>query len=118
MEISRERVGNIEIMRIRGTVGSSDAMELKNILKEACVGGKARVIIDLENVEYISSMGVGAIISGIYAAQRGRGEMAVCGARDNIREMFRLIRLDRIADIYDDLNSALNSMRKGMTDSR
>lgn len=66
------------------------------------------IIIDLINVEFMDSSGLGAII-GCYKAEQVSGDMALCNVHKNVKEVFTLTHMDRIFEIHDDFNSCVSN---------
>ena len=65
------------------------------------------MLVDLTNVEYLSSATMGVLLSTQRALRRVAGNMSLCGLKPDINEVFRICKLDRTFEIYPDLESAL-----------
>jgi len=63
------------------------------------------VILDLQGVNYIDDSGLGAILSVMQAMQE-KTEMLLCGAGENLKNIFRLTRVDGVLKSYDSLDEA------------
>ncbi|MGQ9629567.1 MAG: STAS domain-containing protein [bacterium] len=107
LDISRKSRKDVEILRLRGNVNNDNAADLKDLLKGICDEGRRKVVLDLGNVDYINSMGIGAIMAGTYAIQRCKGELRICGVRENISELLKMVRFDKIVKIYADIDEAI-----------
>jgi len=73
------------------------------------LGDVADVVIDLSCVEYLDSAGVGVLV-GLFKNARLRGGRArFCGLTPGVRSVLEIIQLDRIFEIYDDVETAVRS---------
>jgi anti-sigma B factor antagonist len=64
-----------------------------------------RLVIDLEQVSFIDSSGIGALV-GLLKKLGTRGDVVICGMADNVRQMFRITRMDRVFSCYSDREEA------------
>lgn len=67
--------------------------------------GSNRIVIDLSEVRFVDSSGLGAIV-GLLKKVGNRGEVAVCGLTEAVRQMFRVTRMERVFQIYPDAGAA------------
>ncbi len=71
--------------------------------------GIKSVIVDLSNVTFIDSSGLGALLFGRRIFNESNGDLRILGAREKVLNMFRIAKLDRVFEFYDDQSSAMNS---------
>lgn len=58
-------------------------------------GGERRLVVDLADVEFVDSSGLGALVS-VLKALGGQGALAVSGAQGSVMALFKLTRMDRV----------------------
>ena len=69
--------------------------------------GRNDLVIDLGNLEFVDSAGLGVLV-GIYKRVKRRGQrVAVTGAQPYVARVMRIIKLDRVFESFDDVPSAL-----------
>ncbi len=68
---------------------------------------KKRVVINMENVQYIDSSFLGALVSVLKYVISFKSDLILVGMRKDIANLFALIRLDKVFKIYDNFNDAL-----------
>jgi anti-sigma B factor antagonist len=66
------------------------------------------LLIDFTNVEYLSSPVIGALLNVQRELEKLAGTISLCGLSPQFDELFRVLRLDRLFEIYPDLESALD----------
>jgi len=71
--------------------------------------GKYQLVIDLTNVRFIDSSGLGALVSGFKNASARDGSLKLCCLQPQVRSMFELTRLHRVFEIFTTLEEALDS---------
>jgi len=69
------------------------------------------LIIDLTKVSFIASLGVRTLMMSAKSLIRRGGEMAVCGANENVEKVLRMTGFNEVAGIYPDYFSAADALR-------
>lgn len=89
-------------------IDSANAVEVKTEALRL-LGDAPDVVVDLTGVDFLDSAGVGVLV-GLFKNSRLRGGRArFCGMTPGVRSVLELIRLDRIFEIYDDVETAVRS---------
>jgi len=70
-------------------------------------GARKKVLINFEDVDYLSSAMLGKLIALHKRLALSKGELKLCGIKASIREVFEITRLDKVFDIYPDRESAI-----------
>lgn len=110
LEISeREREG-IVILDLSGriTVGE-EASNLRDRLRSLCAEGRQNVILNLQNVDYIDSTGLGALVVGHTAIRKAGGRLVLENLNRRTIELLILTKLSTVFDVFDDEQQAVNS---------
>lgn len=81
--------------------------ELKDRILKVLEDGCQHLIIDLDQVRFIDSSGLGALLSGFKNAGLRSSGFALVGLQPRVQSMFELTRLHRVFDIYPSLQEAL-----------
>lgn len=75
------------------------ASQFRNKMNELIENGHHTIILDLSQVDFIDSSGLGAIVSTLKQLG-GRGDLILCGARDAVMTLFQLTRMDKVFKMY------------------
>ena len=67
------------------------------------------VVIDMENIEYLSSAGLGSLVGILKKTHEGNGTLKLARMQDAIVELFEVMRLTKIYEIFDDPQAAVDS---------
>lgn len=110
MNVSAKETGKfstiikVEIEKMLGY----EAEDFQKAMLDAFDKGYKSVVVDLSNVKFISSWGIGALMYGLTTAKNRNARFAVTGASENVIDTFRKIKIDTILDIYPTMNEAIN----------
>ncbi len=77
-----------------------NANDLKAELLALFDQGKKNILIDLQDVRFIDSSGLGALVSGFKNAITNQGSLKLASLQPQVKSMFELTRLHRVFDIY------------------
>jgi anti-sigma B factor antagonist len=98
-----------KIIAITGDVDMYSSPELRNEMM-AHIGNKATALyINLESVTYIDSSGIATFVEGLKSMKLYGGKLRFCGIPDSILEIFRFSKLDRVFEIHNTVDDAINS---------
>jgi anti-sigma B factor antagonist len=111
-EINTKEVNDIRIIVVSGEIDASTSIQLDNTLKEASMHTK-KIAVDMADLEYISSAGLGVFISHIDEFQSQDIKMVLFGIQDQVREVFSILGLEKLLEIYDSEKDAINSFNEG-----
>jgi anti-sigma B factor antagonist len=110
MKLAERKVGAYSILEVlESRLGADKAVAFKEAVGRHLSGGTASVVLDLSQVEFIDSSGLGAILSILKRMPKGR-ELILCGTTDSVMSMFKLTRLDRIFTMKKNVDEALTTL--------
>lgn len=104
--IPKEREG-IKIFEIHGEIDAEHAAALKKALQPVKQEDKQKVILDLAQVHFIDSTGLGILISLMRHLKEQEGQLVLCGLSSEVSSIFEMTRLFRVFDVSSNLEQAL-----------
>ena len=108
MEITTKEFQQIELITIKGRVDSVVASQLAEALAAAHHRGKYKIVIDMSQLEYMSSAGFRALGDAQRNGRRSnRGEVVLAQVPENIREALDLVGFTEYFQIINNVSSAL-----------
>ena len=66
---------------------------------------------DLKGITFIDSSGFGVFLSALKAASNNYGQFKICNANGEAMELFKLLQLHHVFEIYDELDACLKSFK-------
>jgi anti-sigma B factor antagonist len=103
------------LIKVGGYVDTTTSQELDRTLEDLLKKEVIRFVIDLEDVDYISSAGWGIFISEIKAIRRKGGDIKLVKMAPDVLEVFELLEFHRILKSYDSVDEALTDFQSGST---
>jgi anti-sigma B factor antagonist len=102
---------NICIITITETnkLDAFSAPELRSYIVNIINNGSENIIIDLDNISFIDSSALGAIVS-IMKILRNNGKLMLTGVNGIVLDLFKLTRMDNVLNLYSDVDSAKQSL--------
>ena len=70
------------------------------------------LVVDLGAVRFVDSSGLGVLMSALKRARSLGGEMVACNIVKPVKQLFNLVRLDRVMTEYPDRSSAVAAIKK------
>ncbi len=106
MELISRDHGAACVVTVDGTrIDASVAIQFKDQMKEIAETGQERVILDLSNVEFIDSSGLGAVVATMKLMGKDR-KLDLAGLTPMVEKVFKLTRMDSVFNIFPDMATA------------
>jgi anti-sigma B factor antagonist len=101
LTLQNRRVEDIAIVKCSGRITEGlESAALQKCLKDLLPYG-ADVILDLADVDFVDSSGLGLLVRFLMRTQRAQGNLKLCGVRANLREILRITKLNTLFDVYN-----------------
>lgn len=110
MGINAERAGGTVIAKADGRIDSSNSREFHSELEAVIADSDTAVVLDFEDVAYISSAGMRVILLTAKSLQQSGTEFVLCSMDDSIREVFKISGFDKIIAIHNSQAEALSAV--------
>lgn len=108
MELIENRHGDIHVFRVSGRLDSMTAPRFDEALMKIIGDGTSKLVIDCEDLEYISSAGLRVLNKVTKRLQPKSGKIVLCLMVDYIREVFEIAGFDTFLPIVATLDDALS----------
>ena len=106
------QVSDVAVIDLSGkiTLGEGSA-HLRRLIRDAIEGGYRKILLNLDEVDYIDSAGIGEMV-GAYTTVRGSsGEIKLVNLTKRVRDIMQITRLFTVFDVANDEATALRSFR-------
>ena len=110
MDIRTELKGEVLIARTQGRVDGANAREFQDALQAAIDENDHAMVLDMEELTYISSAGLGVILLIARVLQRQNRDLALCSLTGPVREIFQISGFDKIIKTHDSEADAIASI--------
>ncbi len=112
MEFALSQAGRNLVVAFAGAVNleGEGATAFKDRIKALVEGGADRVVVDLGNVAFMDSQGLGALIGCLKALQQADGRLVLANVSSPVEAVLRVTRLHRVFDVRPTVADALAAL--------
>jgi len=112
MKFKSKDVKGVTVIELSGNVmGGPDAAALNDQLHKLVEGNKKSVVIDLHEVKFINSSGLGMLIGGLTTMRNSGGELKLARASKKIENLLEMTKLTNVFDIHKNVNEAVTAFK-------
>jgi anti-sigma B factor antagonist len=97
---------DLAVIRAAGRLNMVAAPGLRAAVAQAIQAGKVRLVIDLTQVEFMDSSGLGALIGALKTTRHAGGDLRIAAPNDQVNLVLALSNVDRILRPYEHADTA------------
>ena len=110
MTTSTRQVGGVTIVDISGRIVlCEESGALRELVRDILSKGHKQILLNLGNVNYIDSSGLGHLVSAFTSVRKQEGELKLLNLTKKVHELMQITRLYTVFDIMDDEAVAVKS---------
>lgn len=109
MQMNSEEKNGILVFKITGDIDINSSPDMKKGFEKIFREKKNRIVIDLKSVGYVDSSGLATIVEILKNMRVYGGKLKLSGLSDKVRGLFEITKLDKLFDISDTCETAVNS---------
>ncbi|MFD1415161.1 STAS domain-containing protein [Oceanobacillus jeddahense] len=99
LSVNVQEESNVTVLEVSGEIDAYTAPELKESLMPLIKESDNEVEVDLENVQYMDSTGLGVFVSALKASKESGSHFSVKNVQGRVYRIFEITGLDEIIDI-------------------
>jgi anti-sigma B factor antagonist len=113
MKFTEEAFGKVKVFRLSGKImGGPEAQGMCDHLKELIAAGTQSLVMDFQDVRWINSSGIGAIIACLTTLRNRGGDIRFANLHDMAQHYFHLTKLETVVKVFDSVDEAVASFAK------
>ena len=97
------------VLSVGGELDVVGAPDLRQAVVQAVAEGCRGLILDLSQLDFVDSFGIGAVVGALKRLRQRGGELALVCPSPRVRRVFEICDLDRIIAIHDSIDGAVRS---------
>jgi anti-anti-sigma factor len=101
MKIATRKVYDVLVVDLSGRLDSHSAGDAGDRIVEIAQGDDKRVLLNLEKLDYVTSAGLRVILRGAKLLEGKRGELKICNASADVRNVLETSGFHSLIKIYD-----------------
>ena len=110
MDISEDRKADAVILALSGKLDATTAKTFEDRILGVINSGTQRLVVDLSQLDYISSSGLRVFIIAAKRLQTVDGKIVLCSMKDHVRQVFDLAGFSSMLSIYGSRDEAMKGL--------
>ena len=112
MKIEGRTIGDINILDCSGKITLGEGtMTVRNTVRDILKGGGKKIILNLADVNYIDSSGIGELVSTYTTVTNSGGQLKLLNLTKKIQELLAITKLLTVFQVFENEQAALASFR-------
>lgn len=107
MQVICVQRGEVLVIAIKGRMDHAASPEFDRTFAECRACGRKLFVVDLKELDYISSAGLRSLLAAVQNLKQCNGQMRLCGLDGLVKDVFAASGFDSIFNVYDSLDEAV-----------
>ncbi len=113
MKVSTRQVDGVTILDLSGRITLGEgSVQLRDTVRELLSKGSKNLLLNLAEVNYIDSSGIGELVSAFTTVRNQGGEMKLLNLTKKVHDLLQITKLYTVFDIKDDEAAAISAFKK------
>ncbi|MGA2260377.1 MAG: STAS domain-containing protein [Acidobacteriota bacterium] len=112
MKIETRTVGDIQLLDCSGKITLGEGtMAIRNTVRELLKNGSKKIVLNLSDVNYIDSSGIGELVSSFTTVTNQGGQLKLLNLTKKIHELLAITKLLTVFQTFDNEQAAIGSFK-------
>ena len=113
LTVKTRKIDNVVVLDLSGklTIGEP-VMQLRDVLRVQVTEGQSKFVINLGDVSYVDSSGLGELVSSYTTVRNKGGDVKLLKLTAKIKDLLQMTKLLTVFDVYDDEAKAVASLKE------
>ena len=110
VKLSTRQVGDVSVVDVAGriTLGEGSSA-LRESLRDMVSKNRKKILLNLGEVSYIDSSGIGELVSGFTTVTNSGGQLKLLNLNKRVKDLLQITKLYTVFDVHDDEAGAIRS---------
>ena len=110
VKLNTRQVGDVSVVDVAGriTLGEGSSA-LRDLMREMVGKGDKKILLNLGEVSYIDSSGIGELVSGFTTVTNSGGQLKLLNLNKRVKDLLQITKLYTVFDVHEDEASAVRS---------
>jgi len=110
LRMNKRQVDSVTVIDMSGKIIlGEETAQLRETVKKILSKGNDRILLNLSDVSYIDSSGLGQLVSCFAKTVGKGGQMKLLNLTNKVKEVLQITKLSTVFDIFEDENKAIQS---------
>ena len=112
LKVKTREVSGVSVIDLSGKITLGDgSITLRDAVKDALAKGDKKILLNLADVNYIDSSGIGELVSGFTSVKNAGGELKLLQLTKKVKDLLQITKLYTVFDVEDDEATAIASYK-------
>ncbi len=112
MKFSTSEIYNAAVISFKGKLmGGPESQEFHDQLSAFIGVGKKNIIVDLSDVKYVNSSGLGNLVRGFSSVKEAGGQLKLAGVSDKVEGVLSITKLLSVFELFNNVEDAAKSFQ-------
>ena len=113
MKVATRQVDGVTILDLSGRITLGEgSVTLRDTVHDAVAKGSKHILLNLENISYIDSSGIGELVSAFTSVKNSGGELKLLNLTKKVHDLLQITKLYTVFDVKDDEATAIASFSR------
>jgi anti-sigma B factor antagonist len=113
MKIVTRLIDGVEVVKVSGRIELGEgSAAIREVVRDLLAKGRKKIVLDLADVDYIDSAGLGALVSAFTSVRNEGGDLKLVYLTQKVQDLLQMTKLYTVFDVYDDETAAIKSFDK------
>ena len=110
VKLTTRQVGDVTVIDVAGriTLGEGSST-LRDAMRDLVSKGQKKILLNLGDVSYIDSSGIGELVSGFTTVTNGGGGLKLLNLNKRVKDLLQITKLYTVFDVHEDEAGAIRS---------
>ena len=110
VKLTTRQVGDVTVIDVAGriTLGEGSSV-LRDALRDLVTKNQKKILLNLGEVSYIDSSGIGELVSGFTTVTNGGGGLKLLNLNKRVKDLLQITKLYTVFDVHEDEAGAIRS---------
>jgi anti-sigma B factor antagonist len=109
LELEVQSLKKVDVMKLKGRMDSSNVSEFEQAIASLQQQGRHNLVLDMEQMEYMSSAGLRAMVSALKASKHKGGNVVIAKPHAHMVDTLKLVGFQTLFPQYGDVLQAVDS---------
>lgn len=110
VKLSTRQVGDVTVIDAVGRITLGEgASTFRDLIRDLAAKGNQKLLLNLSDVSYIDSSGIGELVSGFTTVTNHGGVLKLLGLSKRVKDLLQITKLYTVFEVFDDEATAVRS---------
>jgi anti-sigma B factor antagonist len=110
VKLTSRQVGDVTVIDAAGRITLGEgASAFRDMIRDLAAKGNKKLLLNLAEVSYIDSSGIGELVSGFTTVTNNGGQLKLVGLSKRVKDLLQITKLYTVFEVYEDEAEAIRS---------